>query len=69
MKKLYYSESKIFIIIKVVEHGWRLHQMLKLKKIPHEWVIIHELGHGFETTGELSDFYDKVMPFLKLHLN
>ena len=51
-----------------VEHSWRLRRMLQLKGISHEWMIMEGVEHGFKTTDEVNDFYNKVIPFLDKYL-
>lgn len=51
-----------------VEHSWRLRRMLKLRKIPHEWLIMDDIGHGFDSTSDIKTMYDKLIPFFDKYL-
>ncbi|UAA38896.1 S9 family peptidase [Paraneptunicella aestuarii] len=52
-----------------VEHSWRLRRLLQLADIPHEWLIMDDIGHGFEDVEEVEQLYDHLMPFLNKHLD
>ncbi len=51
-----------------VEHSWRLRIMLNLAGNSPEFVVIDDVGHGFDYVREAEQLYDPLLEFLDQHL-
>ncbi|MDJ0907606.1 MAG: prolyl oligopeptidase family serine peptidase [Woeseiaceae bacterium] len=51
-----------------VEHSWRLRIMLNLAGKRPEFVVIDNVGHGFDYVQEAAELYDPLIEFLDRHL-
>lgn len=51
-----------------VEHSWRLRMLMKLRGVDPEFVILDDVGHGFEYIKEAKQLYDPLVAFLDSHL-
>ena len=50
------------------EHSWRLRKMLLLTENEPEFILLKEVGHGFNYVEEARDFYTPLLDFLDKHL-
>ena len=51
-----------------IEHSWRLRMLLRLRGIDPEFVVIDDVGHGFEYVFEAQSLYEPLLAFLDEHL-
>lgn len=51
-----------------VEHLYRMSYALARLKIPHDKIILDEVGHGFDKSRDAAEFYSRLYKFLREHL-
>jgi dipeptidyl aminopeptidase/acylaminoacyl peptidase len=51
-----------------IEHSWRLRMMMRLTGVDPEFVILDDVGHGFEYVKEAESLYEPLLAFLDTHL-
>ena len=50
------------------EHSWRLQKMMRLTGAELEFILIKDVGHGFDYVNEAWEFYEPLVKFLDKHL-
>ena len=51
-----------------IEHAYRLHFALKDNNIKHEWMVLDDVGHGFNYVEDEAKYYNALIEFLNKHL-
>jgi len=51
-----------------IEHSWRLRMLMRLQGTDPEFVVIDDVGHGFEYVAEAELLYEPLIRFLDKHL-
>lgn len=51
-----------------IEHSWRLRMLMRLTGVDPEFVILDDIGHGFEYVAEAEQLYEPLIAFLDGHL-
>lgn len=51
-----------------IEHAYRLHFAMKDNGIEHEWMVMDDVGHGFDYTPNAAVYYHALIKFLDKHL-
>ena len=52
-----------------IEHAYRLKFALSANKIPFQWSVLDDFGHGFDTTDQAELYYSQLITFLNTNLN
>ena len=51
-----------------VEHSWRLRKLMILTGADPEFILLDNVGHGFNYMSEARQFYEPLLVFLDEHL-
>ena len=51
-----------------IEHSWRLRMLMRLRGTDPDFVVIDDVGHGFDYVAEAELLYDPLVRFLDKHL-